>query len=255
MPHVSNDAVRIHYEVIGAGPPLILQHGFFWSAEGWRRVGYVDALKDRFQLILIDARGHGRSDKPHDGSAYALQTLVTDITSVMDHLGVHAAHYWGYSMGGWFGYGLAKYALERVQSFVIGGQHPYARRLPPESRPSGADPETFVSVFFDRLGIDRSKLSPAELGEFYNNDFLALAAMLQDRPALESALPEIDVPCLLYAGARDGALTQIKTCVELIPNGHLEIIPGLNHPEAFYDFAAVFPRVECFLNQFQTDQE
>jgi pimeloyl-ACP methyl ester carboxylesterase len=254
MPYVTNDTVRVYYEVEGSGPPLILQHGFFWSGMGWRRVGYVDALKDRFQLILIDARGHGRSYKPHDSSAYKLETLVSDITSVLDDMGLPTAHYWGYSMGGWFGFGLANYALERVRSFIIGGSHPYARRLPPESRPSGADPDAFVSAFFDRLGIERANLSDAELAEFYDNDFLALAAMLRDRPALETALSDIEVPCLLYVGAEDGALNQMSTCADLIPNGGLEIIPGLNHPEAFYDFPAVFPHIEQFLNQFLVEQ-
>ena len=36
----------------------------------WYRYGYADALKDSYRLILIDARGHGASDKPHDGGAH-----------------------------------------------------------------------------------------------------------------------------------------------------------------------------------------
>ena len=62
MPYATNQGVRIHYQVEGDGPPLVLQHGFFWSVEGWYRVGYVDTLRTSYRLILIDARGHGASD-------------------------------------------------------------------------------------------------------------------------------------------------------------------------------------------------
>lgn len=45
MPYVSNKGVRIHYEVEGEGPPLVLQHGSAGSLEDWHEFGYVEALK------------------------------------------------------------------------------------------------------------------------------------------------------------------------------------------------------------------
>ena len=57
MPYAINQGIRIHYQVEGEGPPLVLQHGLFWSMKGWSRVGYVDALRTNYRLILIDARG------------------------------------------------------------------------------------------------------------------------------------------------------------------------------------------------------
>jgi pimeloyl-ACP methyl ester carboxylesterase len=45
---------------------LVLQHGFTDSLETWYDLGYVEALKPQYRLILIDARGHGASDKPHE---------------------------------------------------------------------------------------------------------------------------------------------------------------------------------------------
>ena len=53
------------------GPPLVLMHWLTGSLEDWRVFGYVDALKESYRLILIDARGHGQSDS-HDPAAYAL---------------------------------------------------------------------------------------------------------------------------------------------------------------------------------------
>ena len=69
MPYVIKQEVRIYYEVEGQGTPLVLAHGGSDSLDMWRRYGYTDILKDDFQLILFDFRGHGRSDKPHQASA------------------------------------------------------------------------------------------------------------------------------------------------------------------------------------------
>jgi pimeloyl-ACP methyl ester carboxylesterase len=62
MPYTSNQGVRIYYEEEGDDPPLILQHGSACSSAKWREMGYRDVLRRDYQLILIDARGHGASD-------------------------------------------------------------------------------------------------------------------------------------------------------------------------------------------------
>jgi pimeloyl-ACP methyl ester carboxylesterase len=72
MPYAHNAGVRIHSQVEGEGCPLVLQHGFSESVVDWYESGYVDALSRDYRLILIDARGHGTSDKPHDPDAYLL---------------------------------------------------------------------------------------------------------------------------------------------------------------------------------------
>lgn len=247
MPYATNRDVRIHYRSVGEGPALVLQHGFFWSIEGWFRVGYVDALKSNYRLILIDARGHGRSDKPHTSDAYSLSLHVGDIVAVLDALDISKTHYWGFSMGGWFGFGMAKYAPERIESLIIGGAAPYGRKLPAANRPDGTDPEAFIDAFMTRAGLDRSAFTSAEDAEFLDNDFQALAACMQDRPSLEDVLPTISKPCLLYVGENDGILPKVEACSEHIPNGSLVTFPGINHPAAFYRADLVLPHVSRFL--------
>jgi pimeloyl-ACP methyl ester carboxylesterase len=114
MPSANNHGVRIHYEVEGAGPPLILHHGTFMSGADWRDFGYTDALKHDHQLILMDARGHGASDKPHDPAAYEIVALVGDVTAVLDDLHIRRADFFGYSMGGWIGFGCAKHIARQL---------------------------------------------------------------------------------------------------------------------------------------------
>ena len=69
MPFANNEDIQIHYEVEGAGPPVVLQHGLTSNISAWYDYGYVSALKKDYQLILISARGHGQSHKPHVPSA------------------------------------------------------------------------------------------------------------------------------------------------------------------------------------------
>jgi pimeloyl-ACP methyl ester carboxylesterase len=113
--------MRIHYEVEGQGFPLVIQHGYSDSMQTWYELGYVDALKRAHLVILVDARGHGASDKPHDTSAYAKDRQAADVVGVLDELQIQRANYWGYSMGGRIGFALAQYAPERFRCFVLGG--------------------------------------------------------------------------------------------------------------------------------------
>ena len=68
----ASDGTKIHYFELGtAGTPVILIHGYTANAEGkWIKSGIAQALATRHRVIAIDARGHGKSDKPHDPAKY-----------------------------------------------------------------------------------------------------------------------------------------------------------------------------------------
>ena len=70
---------------------------------------------------MVDARGHGRSDKPHSTSAYGKQVHVEDILAVLHDLKIDRVDYWGFSMGARIGFAMAEYAPERVRSLILGG--------------------------------------------------------------------------------------------------------------------------------------
>jgi pimeloyl-ACP methyl ester carboxylesterase len=248
MPYATNQGVRIHYRVEGEGPPLVLQHGYTWHMESWSRSGYVETLKSHYRLVLLDARGHGASDKPHDPAAYSLPLKVGDVVAVLDTLEVHAAHFWGYSMGGWIGWGMAKYAPERVQGLIIGAAHPYERRSPASGRLDGSDPKAFIEAMMRRLEIDFATLPAAKQAEFFDNDFLALAADQLDRPPLEDVLPSMRMPCFLYSGEADSVRPRMQECVQHMANASFVSFAGLNHPEAFWRADVVVPAVMKFLH-------
>jgi pimeloyl-ACP methyl ester carboxylesterase len=124
MPEADNDGVKIWFELEGDGPPLLLMHGRGGSLENWRLLGVVDALKSDYKLILVEARGHGQSDKPHDPADYLPEPKSKDIEAILNHLGIEATHYMGYSMGGCIGFDVVTHAPHRLLSLIAGGAGP-----------------------------------------------------------------------------------------------------------------------------------
>lgn len=117
--YFDSDGVNIRYQVLGSGAPVILVHGFISDFENnWSSV--VDVLTPHFQVIGMDARGHGKSGKPHDADAYGVQ-MVTDVANLMDHLGIDKAHVAGYSMGGYIALKMASIYPDRLYSAMTAG--------------------------------------------------------------------------------------------------------------------------------------
>ena len=252
MPYADNGNIRIHYQVEGEGPALVLQHGFTESAVDWYEAGYVEALRPDYRLILVDARGHGASDKPHDPDAYVLNRRVADVVAVLDALDIAKALFWGYSMDGWTAFGIAKYAKERVHALVIGGQHPYARgmgslRLMVQrgiAQGSGA----FVTGMEEMFGPESAERKERLLSA----DLEAYLALAQDRPGLDDILPTMLMPCCLYAGEIDPIYPEVEACSRYIPRVTFFSLPGLSHCEAYARSELVLPRVTGFFKALNT---
>ena len=248
MPYADNRGVRIHYRVEGAGPPLVLQHGFTQSIKDWDDSGYIAGLKADFRLILVDSRGHGASDKPHDPEAYALDKRAADIVTVLDALSVGKAHFWGYSMGAWIGFGMAQYAAERVDRLVLGGPGPRARSLEGSRqmmRTGIADGnDALIAAMEKRYGFEAT---PETKESMRSADLEALLAAAQDRPSLEKILPGMPMLCLLYAGEADPLCAEARAASQLIANASFFSIPGLTHAGGFERSDLVLPRVMQFL--------
>ena len=120
MPFAHNNGIRIFYKVVGDGSPLVLHHGLGATHEEWSRTGYVEALKGKYRLILMDARGRGKSDKPHGPENHSMEYMVGDVVAVLDDLGIDKAHFWGDSMGGRVALAAGRYAPDRFSSLIVG---------------------------------------------------------------------------------------------------------------------------------------
>ena len=252
MPYVDNAGVRIHYHVEGDGPPLVMQHGVTNSIESWYANGFVEGLKKDYRLILVDARGHGHSDKPHDSKDYDLKLRVSDILAVMDDLGVDKAHYLGYSMGGRIGFGLVEHALDRFHSFTIGG-------MGADVTNTDTPPQTRIDLLRQGMAAyvadAESKEGPMESGRkerLLRNDPEALiAATLAPKgtDGVAVLLPGLELPFLLYCGDADGFYPAAKATAEAIPGAVFVSLPGLNHGEVSRAGEQALPHVTKFLKE------
>lgn len=248
MPYVRSQGLRMHYHVEGDGPPLVLQHGFGDSLESWYELGYVDALKDEYRLILLDARGHGASDKPHEPEAYSFPNVTADVVAVLDALTIAHAHYFGFSMGGKNGFALAAYAPERLRSLSVLGTDAAAQAHAPlefwiASLRQGADA---VAAFWEM----EAPVSPVLRQRLVSNDLEALIAQRLQRKnplGFDALLPTLPIPCLLMVGEADAAYARVQACSRVIPNATFVSFPNLGHMGSFLHRAEVVAHIQQFL--------
>jgi len=244
MPFVDNRGVRIHYEVVGEGSPLVIEHGFSDSIETWYECGYVDALKATHRLILVDARGHGASDKPHVTSAYSKELQATDVVAVLDALETHRADYWGYSMGGRIGFALAQYAPRRFRCFVLGGAAGDGRSRVGDGFRQAIRQGGIAAI----PGLWKAALPETLRARLLANDAEALEACRTDSLGFADVLPTMTMPCLLYCGSADPIYPIAEATVAEMPNTSFFTLPGLGHAEGLLRSELVLPRVTEFLD-------
>ncbi|MCX6101559.1 MAG: alpha/beta fold hydrolase [Candidatus Bipolaricaulota bacterium] len=248
MSYAINGNVHIHYEVEGKGPALVLHHWTFSSLDAWYELGYADALAPERRLILIDSRGHGESDAPHGEGAYRPEPRVADVVTVLDALEIPVAAFFGYSMGGWICFACAKWAPERFSAFLLGGQHPYAQTMSGAREWLRVGEEEGAGAFIDLWEREVGPLRPAERERMRSFDFTAMRAAAQDRGSLEPTLPEIRVPCLLFAGANDEVHGLADRAAAQIHSARFVSLPDLNHAEVMARSDLVAPMVRGFLH-------
>ena len=261
MPFANNNGVKIHYEVEGQGTSLMLVHGRGGTMEAWRRNGYASELSKDHRLILVDVRGHGASDKPHEPAAYEPQIRVKDLSAVLDDLNITTTNYFGYSMGGSMGFDALIYAPERFRSMILGGaaytNAETTNRGPTQIQQELTDaireaPESPMKFFVATLEKRIGRLSAARKAEQLANDARALLALASlDINAIwrkpDEVLPRIKAPCLLFAGESDSAFLAAKECAGCIPGARFVPLPGLDHTQAFESRDLVLPIVKKFL--------
>lgn len=231
----TSDGVGIAYRTWGdvsGAPPVVLHHGFIADAQlNWVATGVVDALVAAGRSVVAhDARGHGRSDTPHDPALYGEARMARDVAELADHLGLDAFDLVGYSMGGVTAV-LAATEDPRIGRLVIGGigsavvelggvdtrvmdRTALAEVL---ARPDGPDPAALENptlagfvAFVDAVGGDR----------------LALAAQARSVHAAPIPLERITAPTLLIAGTEDDLASRPEVLVAAIPDCRLAAVPG-----------------------------
>ena len=111
--YVPVNGIKVYYEVYGAGEPIVLLHGAFYTIEmNWG--GLIPELSKTRKVIAIEMQGHGHT--PYSDRKLDFPTLASDVEGVMDHLKIDSADVAGYSMGGSVAYKLAIQSPKRVKN-------------------------------------------------------------------------------------------------------------------------------------------
>lgn len=187
-----SNGVRIRYVVEGKGAPVVLIHGMTLDVESqWDEAGIRKALATNYQVIAFDLRGHGKSGKPHEASAYGVE-MVEDVRRLLDHLHIKKAHVVGYSLGGTIALKFVTMYPERCLSVVIGEGAVYHERYDFSAEDEAARNSAAVS---DPAQV-MPKLPPGTPADAVRrrdawvkmpHDFRAYAAIFQSLKALKVA--------------------------------------------------------------------
>lgn len=117
MPFAEFNGIHIYYEIHGDGYPIFMLHGCGATSKVW--IGQIEALSERFKVIVYDQRSSGKSDHPTED--YTLDTLVEDLKGLIDFLKVDKTHLIGQSMGGWVSQNFTLKYPEKVNKLVLLG--------------------------------------------------------------------------------------------------------------------------------------
>jgi pimeloyl-ACP methyl ester carboxylesterase len=125
---VQLDGIGLHVVEEGAGPPVVLCHGFPELAFSWRHQIPVLA-REGYRVIAPDMRGFGESSRPQEVEAYDVGSLCGDMTGLLDALGEESAIFVGHDWGASLVWSLALLEPARVRA-VAGLSVPFVPRAP-----------------------------------------------------------------------------------------------------------------------------
>lgn len=225
--YTSFDSTKIYYEVKGNGYPVLLIHGFSGTGQGLKTcVFYDDLLKAGYKVILIDQRGNGRSDKPHNESAYANDAEAKDIIGLISWLNIKHYDVVGYSRGSIIASRLLVLD-KRLHKLVMGGMGD-----------AYTNPEWPRRVHAYRALMGDTSLHDVDdmVKYIHSQHFDELALTLQQKYQPSTSpeeLSKVKIPVLIIRGTEDKENGSETGLNKLIPNSGLAYVPG-NHNTAIH---------------------
>lgn len=225
--------VKLFYEEMGAGTPVVCLHGYPLDHTIWLEM--ARELASEARIILPDLRGHGRSPVPQ--GPYSMREMAADVVRLLDDLGIKHAAVFGHSMGGYVGLAFARHFPERLLGLGLVASRAFADT--PDKREVRA--QTISLVLENGVGMLTSmaeKLTAhAALQEEMREMILrahpqGVADVLHamgDRPDDMAILAEQPVPIVVIAGA-DDRIVDLERSHEMrdaLPTGHyIELAAG-----------------------------
>ncbi|BAZ52073.1 alpha/beta hydrolase fold protein [Nostoc sp. NIES-4103] len=194
--YITTNGVKLHYVTQGAGPLMLMLHGFpeFWYS--WRH--QIPEFAKYFQVVALDLRGYNESDKPQKQSAYVMDEFIKDVEGVIKGLGYDKCILVGHDWGGAIAWSFAYAHPEMVERLIILNlPHPakFAQGL--------LTPQQLLRSWYIFL------FQLPWLPEFLlqSSDFQAIEKALQSTAVNKNAFTQADLNAYKDAAAKRGALT------------------------------------------------
>jgi pimeloyl-ACP methyl ester carboxylesterase len=255
MPYSTRNGLRIHYEVHGDGPPMVLVHANPFDRRLW--LYQVARYSASYRVIAVDLRGYGLSDKP--ATTFTLADMMDDVLGVCDDEGIASAIFMGVSVGS----GIAMLAAldhpRRTRAIVlVGGSSNGPQDV--ESIVRGFDHATLGSYLMHLMrGYVAPGFADTKLGHYLLSRFVERADALSAKCIgqifrargscdMTARLPGLKVPTLVVNGEHDNSLARGKITASLIPGARHAELPGTGHacviedPDAFDSHVIPFLR-------------
>lgn len=233
------EGMQLHYTVQGQGQPLVLLHGFTGAGADWRHVFDLDALARRYQLIIPDLRGHGRSNNP--SGAFTVRQCATDVLALLDGLGLERFRAIGMSLGGNVLLHVGTRAPARVERMVVVSSPPYypaeARRLMAMMTDENRTEAEWAEMRARHSLGDEQIRALWRLGHSFKDSY-------DDMSFTPPQLALITAPTLLVYGDRD-PLYPVELGLQLyrsIPHSRLWVVPNAGHVPIFLEHRDAFAR-------------
>ena len=249
MTHVDVNGVCFNVERAGAGPALVLLHGFTGSSTTW--ADHVPVFAREFDTVAVDLLGHGASAVPINPERYRMEHAVADLTGLLDQMNISQAAWLGYSMGGRVALQYAVAQPARVAALVLEGASPGI--ADPTERAARVRSDKALADFVEREGLaafvdhwerlpifaSQARLSAATWDSVHRqrltNDPVGLANSLRGlgqgaQEPLHDRLGDVEAPTLLVVGEEDAKFRYLATeMASAMPGARVEVVAGSGH--------------------------
>jgi pimeloyl-ACP methyl ester carboxylesterase len=209
-------------------PHLLLLPGLLGAISSqWRP--FLKPLAEQYQLLLVDLRGHGRSQNNAD--SLNITQMADDLTGLLDSLNIERLHIAGYSLGGYLGLMLALKQPRRVASLLMHATKFYWTADAAAKMVQQLDPDVMaekVPTYADQLVKEHGGRQWRTLVR----QAAALTVSLVEGGVAERQLKNLQLPVLVSVGDRDELvlLPEAFRLSRALPQGELLVLPNTRHP-------------------------
>jgi pimeloyl-ACP methyl ester carboxylesterase len=256
----ASDGTRIHYEVQGSGPPIVLVGGKTSNIAGawWR---YLPVLSKELTVIAYDNRGAGQSDKPD--MPYTTALMAGDGLAVLRAAGQTSAHWFGLSLGGMIIQQVALLHPDTVRSLILGATRCGGDRPEPAkadlSELAGNPLRRYAALYEPRFILEHGEWVAEDAKHFGRMPLHAIVRQDQAgaRHELCDRLGEIHQPVLVLHGRQDLTIP-LDAAEELhrrLPQARLAILDPAGHQFHSEQFHRVVSLVLDFVKQVEQERQ